>query len=52
MQIDITKGRPPHVWMGFDEEDFTVGRWQAIQYEGLPEFLIANTKDTYHKFVT
>lgn len=26
MQLDITKERPPHVWMGTDEEDFTVGR--------------------------
>ncbi|KAG5631298.1 hypothetical protein H5410_003015 [Solanum commersonii] len=28
----------PHVWMGFDEEDFTIGKWQAIQYEGHPDY--------------
>ncbi|XP_055810558.1 uncharacterized protein LOC129880508 isoform X2 [Solanum dulcamara] len=26
--------------MGFDEDDFTIGRWQAIQYEGLPDCCI------------
>lgn len=30
VQMDLTKTRPPHVWMGFDEEDITVGRWKAI----------------------
>lgn len=38
VQIHLTKERPPHVWMDFDEEDITVGRWQEIQYENVPEY--------------
>lgn len=38
VQVDLTKERPPHVWMGFDEEDITLGRWQAIQYEYVPDY--------------
>lgn len=30
VKIDLTKERPPHVWMRFDKEDITLGRWQAI----------------------
>lgn len=37
VQIDLTKERPPYVWMGLDEEDITIGRWKAIQYEGVPD---------------
>lgn len=38
LQVDLAKPRPPHVWMGFDEEDLTIGRWQTIQYEGVPNY--------------
>ncbi|KAK4733712.1 hypothetical protein R3W88_007973 [Solanum pinnatisectum] len=27
VQIDITKDRPQHVWMGFSEKDPTLGKW-------------------------
>lgn len=37
-KVDLTKERPPHVWMGYDEEDITSGRWQAIQYEDVPDY--------------
>lgn len=30
VQIDLTKERPAHVWMGFNKHDLTIGRWQAI----------------------
>lgn len=26
VQIKLIKARPPHIWMGFDEKDLTVGR--------------------------
>ncbi|XP_055803516.1 uncharacterized protein LOC129872594 [Solanum dulcamara] len=38
IQMDITKERPQHVWLGIDEEDHNKGKWQAIQYEGLLEY--------------
>ncbi|XP_055801305.1 uncharacterized protein LOC129870518 [Solanum dulcamara] len=38
VQVNLTKERPPHVWMGYDKEDTTIGRWQAIQYENVPEY--------------
>lgn len=28
IQLDITKDRPSHVWMGTNETDFTIRRWQ------------------------
>lgn len=37
-QVDLTKERPSHVWMGFDKGDHNVGRWQAIQYESVPDY--------------
>lgn len=40
LQMDITKEKPPHIWMGTDESDFNIGRWQAIQYEGLPNYYV------------
>ncbi|KAG5580305.1 hypothetical protein H5410_050932 [Solanum commersonii] len=33
VQVDLTKARPRHVWIGLDEEDLTIGRWQTIEYE-------------------
>lgn len=38
VQIDLTKARPPHVWMGIDEDDYDIERWQAIEYEGIPDY--------------
>ncbi|KAG5577471.1 hypothetical protein H5410_057605 [Solanum commersonii] len=39
VQIDLTKDRPPHVWMWYIGEDFTERRWCARvlllqQYQG------------------
>lgn len=38
IQIDLTKKRPHHVWMGFDDYEYGDGRWQSIQYEGVPVY--------------
>ncbi|KAG5595254.1 hypothetical protein H5410_036486 [Solanum commersonii] len=33
VQVDPTKDRPRHVWIGLDDEDLTIGRWQPIEKE-------------------
>ncbi|KAG5599178.1 hypothetical protein H5410_030548 [Solanum commersonii] len=38
VQVDLTKARPRHVWIGLDEEDLTIGRWQTIDYESIPPY--------------
>lgn len=38
VQIDLTKQRPHHVWMGFDDDENGEGRWKPIQYEGVLEY--------------
>ncbi|KAH0742160.1 hypothetical protein KY290_035203 [Solanum tuberosum] len=38
VQVDLTKTRPRHVWIGLDEEDLTIGRWQPIEYENIPPY--------------
>ncbi|KAH0639356.1 hypothetical protein KY285_035942 [Solanum tuberosum] len=38
IQIDLTKPRPPHVWVGFKNSDPNKGRWQKVQYEGIPNY--------------
>ncbi|KAH0643562.1 hypothetical protein KY285_034326 [Solanum tuberosum] len=38
IQIDLTKERPPYVWLGFKNSDPNKGRWQKIQYEGIPDY--------------
>ncbi|KAH0641373.1 hypothetical protein KY285_037959 [Solanum tuberosum] len=38
VQVDLTKTRLPHIWMGFKNSDPNKGRWQKIQYEGIPNY--------------
>ncbi|KAG5605830.1 hypothetical protein H5410_027322 [Solanum commersonii] len=38
VQIDLSKERPPHVWMGYKGDDLTDGRWQTIEYEEIPPY--------------
>ncbi|KAG5568245.1 hypothetical protein H5410_064740 [Solanum commersonii] len=38
VQVDLTKDRPRHVWIGLDDEDLTIGRWQPIEYENIPPY--------------
>uniref|UniRef100_M1DDB9 Glycosyltransferase PglE n=2 Tax=Solanum tuberosum TaxID=4113 RepID=M1DDB9_SOLTU len=38
VQVDLTKTRPRHVWIGLDDEDLTIGRWQPIEYENIPPY--------------
>ncbi|KAG5615511.1 hypothetical protein H5410_015335 [Solanum commersonii] len=40
VQIDLTKERPPHVWMGLNEEDLNIGRWQTVEYEYILDYCI------------
>ncbi|KAG5580336.1 hypothetical protein H5410_050963 [Solanum commersonii] len=40
VQIDITKERPQHVWLGFSEKDPNLGKWQIIEYEDVPSYCI------------
>ncbi|KAG5568528.1 hypothetical protein H5410_064452 [Solanum commersonii] len=36
IQIDLTKEKQQHIWFGYDEEDLTRGKWQAIEYDNIP----------------
>ncbi|OIT07896.1 hypothetical protein A4A49_43572 [Nicotiana attenuata] len=40
IQIDLTKERPTHVWLGYDEDQDVNGdgQWLEIQYENLPSY--------------
>ncbi|KAH0748235.1 hypothetical protein KY290_027467 [Solanum tuberosum] len=38
VQVDLTKTKPRHVWIGLDDEDLTIGRWQPIEYENIPPY--------------
>ncbi|KAH0661794.1 hypothetical protein KY284_026725 [Solanum tuberosum] len=40
VQIDITKERPQHVWLGFFEKDPNLGKWEIIEYEDVPSYCI------------
>ncbi|KAG5580331.1 hypothetical protein H5410_050958 [Solanum commersonii] len=40
VQVDLTKSRPRHVWIGLDDEDLTIGRWQPIEYESIPPYCV------------
>ncbi|KAG5580321.1 hypothetical protein H5410_050948 [Solanum commersonii] len=40
VQVDLTKSRPRHVWIGLDDEDLTIGRWQPIEYENIPPYYV------------
>ncbi|KAG5568620.1 hypothetical protein H5410_064371, partial [Solanum commersonii] len=40
VQIDLTKERPQHVWLGFSEKDPNLGIWQIIEYEDVPSYCI------------
>lgn len=38
VQMDITKERPQHAQLGYDEDYLSVGKWQLIQYEDIPDY--------------
>ncbi|KAG5606122.1 hypothetical protein H5410_027614 [Solanum commersonii] len=40
VQIDITKERPQHVWLGFSEKDPFLGKWQIIEFEDVPPYCL------------
>lgn len=33
--MDISKERPQHVWLGYDENDLSISKWQLIQYKDI-----------------
>ncbi|OIT36808.1 hypothetical protein A4A49_60393, partial [Nicotiana attenuata] len=39
-QIDLTKERPTHVWLGYDEDQDVNGdgQWLEVQYDNLPSY--------------
>ncbi|OIT36371.1 hypothetical protein A4A49_01970 [Nicotiana attenuata] len=40
MQVDLTKDRPSHVWLGYDEDQDVNGdgQWLEVQYDNLPSY--------------
>ncbi|KAK4716316.1 hypothetical protein R3W88_014654 [Solanum pinnatisectum] len=40
VQIDLTKKRHQYVWMGFSENDPTIGKWQIIEFEDVPSYCL------------
>lgn len=38
VQIDLTKERVPHFFMGIGEYDYNMERWQAVQYQNIPDY--------------
>ncbi|KAH0764805.1 hypothetical protein KY285_000676 [Solanum tuberosum] len=38
MKVDLTQVRRPRIWIGYDEEDINIGRWQAVLYESVPDY--------------
>ncbi|KAH0781483.1 hypothetical protein KY290_001081 [Solanum tuberosum] len=49
VQIDLTKERPPHIWMGIDEDDYNIGRWQTIEYENVPDYCMYCRHQGHHE---
>ncbi|KAH0725167.1 hypothetical protein KY284_001032 [Solanum tuberosum] len=50
VQIHLTKARAPHVWMGINEDDYNIGRWQQVQYEGVPEYCMYCRHQGHHEY--
>ena len=38
VQVDLTKERPSHVWLGFKHSNPNKGRWLKVEYEGIPSY--------------
>lgn len=38
MQIDFTKSRPRHVWIGLHPEDDIIGIWKPLQYKNVSPY--------------
>lgn len=51
IQLDLTKPRPSHVWLGFDEDENGAGKWQQVEYEGVP-FFCSYCKHQGHETLT
>ncbi|OIT27219.1 hypothetical protein A4A49_37653 [Nicotiana attenuata] len=52
IQIDLTKERPYHVWLGYDEEqdENGDGEWLEVQYDSVPAYCFhCNSQSTINK---
>ena len=38
VQVDLTKDRPSHVWLGFKDANPNKGRWLKVDYESIPSY--------------
>lgn len=38
IQLDLTKPRPSHMWLGYDEDENGDERWQQVLNEGVSLF--------------
>ncbi|TMW89014.1 hypothetical protein EJD97_017757, partial [Solanum chilense] len=38
VQVDLTKERPSHVWLGFKNANPNKGRWLKVDYESIPSY--------------
>ena len=38
MKIDLTKSRPRLVWIGPNNDDYTIGVWLPVEYENIPPY--------------
>lgn len=40
VQVDYTKARPTHVWMGFKNSNPKKGRWLKVEYKVIPNYYL------------
>lgn len=38
VQMDLSKPRPSHVWIGIEDEDLTIRNCKPLEYENLPPY--------------
>lgn len=38
VQVDLTRERPSHVWLGFKNSNPNKRRWIKVEYEGIPSY--------------
>ena len=49
VQVDLTRDRPSHIWMGYIGEDITDGRWQKIEYDNIPDYCFYCKHQVHHE---
>lgn len=38
VQVDLTKARPQYVWIGLNNDDLTIRKWQQVESEFFPPY--------------